>query len=79
MKCGVEISQVTQDIEKVLLYNSTEDIHKMYDMFNVTNYNIDHADFMFFIADTFAMGVQDGKKVYMCYVLQHEWFDLAPI
>jgi len=77
--CHKEIAQVTADIERVLLHGSTADIHNIYDMFGNTNYNIDHRDFMWFISDIFTMGVQYGRRQYLCTVLEHEWFDVAPM
>jgi len=77
--CHKEIAQVTQDIERVLLFNSTAEKNAMYDMFGNTNYLIDRRDFMWFISDIFTMGVQYGNRTYMCDILEHEWFDIAPI
>ena len=48
-------------------------------MFGNKNYNIDHVDFMWFISDIFTMGVQYGQRSYLCNILEHEWFDIAPI
>lgn len=51
----------------------------MLNKFGVKNMNIDRADFMDFIADIWAGAVQYGNRTYVCTVLEHEWFDIAPI
>jgi len=77
--CNIEIADVTNDIESVLLHNSTADKQKMMEMFGVTNFDIDHLDFMSFVSDIWAGGVQYGNRTFLCYILEHEWFDIAPI
>jgi len=77
--CHIEIAQVTLDIERVLLFNTTAEKEALYDMFGNKNYQIDHNDFMWFISDIFTMGVQYGNRTYLCDILEHEWFKIAPI
>jgi len=77
--CNIEISQVTNDIEKALIWNSTDDKEDLYKLFGVTNFDMDRRDFMSFIADIWAGGIQYGNRTYLCDVLEHEWFDMAPL
>lgn len=51
----------------------------LFDKFGITNYDMDRRDFMSFIADIFAGGIQYGNRTYICTVVEHEWFDIAPI
>jgi len=77
--CHQEISDVTNDIQRIFLFGNTTEKNELLTKFNVTNKNIDHADFMSFISDIWAGAVQYGNRTYVCTVLEHEWFDIAPI
>jgi len=55
--CHIEISQVTNDIEKALIWNSTEDKEALLKLFGVTNLNMDRRDFMSFVSDIWAGAV----------------------
>ena len=47
--------------------------------FNVTNPDIVLGDFMFYIADTFVMGVQYGSRAAMCTDIGAEYFNEDPV
>lgn len=51
----------------------------MLDVFGIKNHDIDHRDFMSFIADIFATAVERGSRSYVCNFLEHSNFDLFPV
>lgn len=72
--CEKEIAMVQTTIERALIFNSTADKAAIYEMFNNTNMDIDRRDFMFFIADIFAVGVEYGMREYTCKVLESDFY-----
>lgn len=63
----------------MLIHDSTEEVNKLLDVFEIKNHNIDHRDFMSFIADIFATAVQRGSRSYVCNFLEHSNFDMFPV
>ena len=47
----------------------------MFDKLGNSNENINHGDFMFYIADIFTLGVQYGQRTELCKMLVSEEFN----
>lgn len=75
-ECSKRISEITDILQEFIYYGPSPYFYGILGDFGVENENIDYGDFMFFIADIFASGVQSGERTEMCNkILAPEWDD----
>ena len=72
--CTEAIISVYKKVDELYTKGPSSELHKMFDIFHNKNYNMGQGAFDFFIADTFATGVQYGYRKELCEMLMQKGF-----
>jgi len=73
-ECTEAITKSTALIENILKTGTFAERKRLFDTFGYPHYETELGDFMFFVADTFTMGVQYGQRTEMCDYLTSDEF-----
>jgi len=72
--CTEAIRKINKDIYATLQFGNASQKQYLYDAFSNSNPDMYPDDFMFMVADTWAMGVQSGSRIAMCNYITLDYF-----
>ena len=64
--CPKNFAMILTDIERILTWGNQTQKQEIYTIFANENPDIDHADFLLFVSDIFALAIQYGRRTEIC-------------